>query len=497
MKIFSPEQLSELDQLTIKEKQISSHQLMQTAAEKASDELLEHLNKNQKIYFFCGIGNNAGDGFAMAKIFLDQGFEVEVFVLKYADNLSHDAQLNYDILKEKITIHEIFEAEELPNFENNSVVVDAIFGVGLNREMPKFVQEIISFSNKTESYKVAIDCPSGLYAHQANQKNDMIFNADLTLTFHAPKLSFLFSDFGNQVGEMKILDIGLLQKHHFKSEYNFIDKEFIKSIFKKRETYSHKGTYGHIVLVGGQKGMFGSVMLSAKAAMRSGVGKLTVLCPPKAVEMLNIILPEAMTIESESENFISYQEFDFSYQTLGIGMGIGTSENAFTALKSYLENSEKPILTDADGLNLMSQNKDLLQLLPAKSVLTPHIGELKRLIGEWNNSFEMLEKAKSFSKKYDCILVIKEAFTKVVFHDDIYINSTGNAGLATAGSGDVLAGIISGLMAQNYSSLQASILGIYLHGLSADLYIDKFSENSLIASDLIDYLGNAFSTTER
>lgn len=497
MKIFSPEQLSELDQLTIKEKQISSHQLMQTAAEKASHELLTELNKNQKIYFFCGVGNNAGDGFAMAKIFFDHGFSVEVFVLKYADNLSHDAQLNYDILEEKITIHEISEAEGLPNFENNSVLVDAIFGVGLNRELPKFVKRIISFLNKTESYKVAIDCPSGLYAHQANQKYDMIFNADLTLTFHAPKLSFLFSDFGNRVGKMKILEIGLLQKHHLKSEYNFIDKEFVKSIFKKRETFSHKGTYGHLVLVGGQKGMFGSIMLSAKAAMRSGVGKLSVLCPPKAVKMLNIILPEAMTVESESENFISYQEFDFSYRTLGIGMGIGTSENAFLALKSYLNKSEAPILIDADGLNLISQNKNLLQFLPAKSVLTPHIGELKKLIGEWRNSFEMLEKAKLFSKKYDSVLVIKEAFTKVVFHDDIYINSTGNAGLATAGSGDVLAGIISGLIAQNYTSLQASILGVYLHGFSADLYVEKFSKNSLIASDLIENLGDAFSATEQ
>ena len=259
MKIFSPEQLSELDQLTIKEKQISSHQLMQTAAEKASDVLLEQLDENQKIYFFCGIGNNAGDGFAMAKIFLDQGFNVEVFILKYADNLSHDAQLNYDILKEKITIHEVSEAKELPDFENNSVVIDAIFGVGLNRELPNFVQEVISFLNKAESYKVAIDSPSGLYAHQANQKNDVVFNADLTLTFHAPKLSFLFSDFGDKVGGMKILDICLLQKHHLKSEYNFIDQKFIKLIFKKRKTYSHKGTYGHLVLVGGQKGMFGSV----------------------------------------------------------------------------------------------------------------------------------------------------------------------------------------------------------------------------------------------
>ncbi|SEA73595.1 NAD(P)H-hydrate dehydratase [Psychroflexus halocasei] len=496
MKIYSPDQLSELDQLTIKEKQISSHQLMQTAAEKASDLLLEQLDENQKIYLFCGIGNNAGDGFAMAKIFLDQGFNVEVFILKYADNLSHDAQLNYDILEDEITIQEVSEAKELPDFENNPVVIDAIFGVGLNRELPNFVQEVISFLNKTEAYKVAIDCPSGLYAHQANQKKDVVFNADLTLTFHAPKLSFLFSDFGNKVGEMKILDIGLLQKHHLKSEYNYIDQKFIKSIFKKRETFSHKGTYGHLVLVGGQKGMFGSVMLSAKAAMRSGVGKLTILCPPKAVEMLNITLPEAMTIESDHENFIAYQEFDFSYQTIGIGMGVGTSENAFSALKNYLEKTEKPILIDADGLNLISQNKDLLQLLPAKSVLTPHIGELKRLIGEWSNSFEMLDKAKSFSKKHDCILVVKEAFTKVIYHDKVYMNSTGNAGLATAGSGDVLAGIISGLIAQSYTSLQASILGVYLHGLSADLYVDKFSVNSLIASDLIDYLGNTFYETE-
>lgn len=497
MKIFSPEQLSKLDQLTIDEKQISSHQLMQIAAEKACDTLLERLDKNQKIYFFCGVGNNAGDGFAMAKILYNQGFQVEVFILKYADKLSHDAQLNYALLQEVVAIQEISEVKHLPEFDVNAICIDAIFGVGLNRELPEFVQEIIQHLNQSELYNLAIDCPSGLYAHKANQADAVVFRADLTLTFHAPKLSFLLSDFGNYVGEMQILDIGLLQKNTLESQLNYVDLRYIKSIFKKRNQFSHKGTYGHALIVGGQDGMFGSVMLSAQAAMRSGVGKLTVLCPPKAVAMINTVLPEAMTKISGEEDRIDFQEFDFSYQALGIGMGIGQSDPVFTALKDWLTHEKQPVLLDADALNLISQHPELLRLLPAQSVLTPHIGELQRLLGKWTNAYDMLDKAELFSKKYDCILVLKEAYTKIVYHEDIYINSTGNPGMATAGSGDVLAGLITGLLAQNYTSLQASILGVFLHGLAGDFYVEKASQNALIASDLVDHLTLGFSLVER
>ncbi|MDN6279425.1 MAG: NAD(P)H-hydrate dehydratase [Psychroflexus sp.] len=497
MQIFSPEQLSKLDQLTIDEKQISSHQLMQIAAEKACDALLERLDINQKIYFFCGVGNNAGDGFAMAKILFDQGFKVEVFILKYADKLSRDAQLNYTLLQEVASIQEITAVKNLPEFDENAICIDAIFGVGLNRELPGFVQEIIQHLNQSRLYSLAIDCPSGLYVHQANNEKDIVFKADLTLTFHAPKLSFLLSDFGNYVGEMQILDIGLLQTNTLESSQAYIDLKYIKSILKRRSQFSHKGTYGHAVIVGGQEGMFGSVMLSAQAAMRSGVGKLTVLCPPKAVAMINTVLPEAMTKISRETKTIDFQRLDFSYQALGIGMGIGDSKQALEALKRWLSHEKQPVLLDADALNLLSEHPDLLRLLPVQSILTPHIGELQRLLGKWTNAYDMLDKAKLFSKKYDCILVLKEAYTKIVYHDNIYINSTGNPGMATAGSGDVLAGLMTGMLAQNYTSLQASVLGVFLHGLAGDLYVKKASQNSLIASDLIDNLALSFSFVER
>lgn len=498
MKILNASQLSELDQFTCREQQISSWELMERAAENAYQEIKGVLHSESKsIKIFAGPGNNGGDGLAVAYFLARDGYNVEVYLVNFTSSRSVDNQKNLTRLKNqsKVKLKELDEDSKLPDFDGQGFVIDSIFGVGLNRPMPDFVQKLIENLNDSNFKTIAIDVPSGLYMDQSPGEEEQVFQSDLILTFQTPKLAFYLPDYSDYIGEVKVIDIGLSQKklESISSESTYIDLNLAKKIYKPRPKFSHKGTYGHALIVGGSHLMLGSVILSSSSCMRSGVGKTSVMMPNAGHHTLLQYLPEVMLVENPSEKQISFQAPDFTPQSIGIGIGIGKSEDAYGALKSWLDYASFPIVIDADALNLIAEYKELLDDIPKQSILTPHPGELKRLIGEWNDDFDKIKKIKTFSKQWDVVVLAKDAFSLSIYKDRMFVNSTGNSGLATAGSGDVLTGLLSGLLAQGYDSLDAAIFGAFIHGQAGDIAVINSSEESLIASDIVSYLGHSFA----
>lgn len=277
-------------------------------------------------------------------------------------------------------------------------------------------------------------------------------------------------------------------------KYIQIDKAEVLKRFKVIADQSHKGIQGHALIVGGSYGKIGSVCLSAKACLKSGAGLVTAYIPKCGYTVVQSVIPEAMVLTDDYNEHITSINHKLSLQAVGIGMGMGQHSETGQALFHFLKLNIDPMVIDADGLNILSENKEWLEMLPKQTILTPHLKELERLIGGWDSTKEMLEKVMQLSKKFDLIIVVKGAPTLLVYKDSVYENSTGNQALATAGSGDVLTGIITGFLAQGYSSIDAAILAVYLHGLTADLAVSETGHHAFIASDIINYLGRAFLT---
>jgi hydroxyethylthiazole kinase-like uncharacterized protein yjeF len=506
LKILNKEQCYEADQQTIKNQNIKSCELMERAGQKAAEKLIALFHNTDKQFsIFCGIGNNGGDGLVIARVLANKDFSVRVFITDLSKNRSDDFELNYERLQnEKCTktqnlqLSEIQSEAEFPDFKANDVIVDAVFGIGLNRPAEGWLKKLFNYLNAQNGPKVAIDIPSGLYLNAVPEKDDAVISADYTFTVQIPKLVFFLPETGSFVGQFSIIDIAMdadyLKSVHPQAE--LVEFPDVQHLYKPRKAFSHKGTYGHALIAGGSYGKMGSVSLAAKAALHSGAGKVTALIPTCGYEILQITVPEIMTLTS-GKNELDAIELDLKLQSLGFGIGAGTGKNATETLGNLLNQVDFPIVVDADGLNILSQNKNLLKKLPENSILTPHPGELKRLIGDWKDDFEKLKKVREFADEYKVILIVKGFRTLIFLRDSLKINSTGNPGMATAGSGDVLTGIITGLLAQSYSSEEAAILGVFLHGRAGDLTAEEKGEEALIAGDLIDNIGKAFQEFSR
>jgi hydroxyethylthiazole kinase-like uncharacterized protein yjeF len=498
MKILNALQLLDLDQYSCKVQQITSWQLMERAAQLAYDEIKTTVVSagSHKFKILAGPGNNGGDGLAIAYFLAEDGHEVDVILVNYSSSRSSDNQKSLDRLKtlSKSSISQFVEGSELPEITSVDIVIDAIFGVGLNRPMPDFVQKLARHINASSPKTIALDVPSGMYLDKSPGSKEEVFQSDLCLTFQTPKLSLYLPDYSNSVGEVKIIDIGLSQDRleELTTEINFVDLNFAKTLYQPRSRFSHKGTYGHALIIGGSKLMQGSVLLASSSCMRSGVGKTSVMMPGRGQNSMLQYLPEAMLLENESLDHISYQDLDFNPESVGIGVGIGKSKEALKALELWLKRSTCPLVIDADALNFVAAHEHLQHQIPKKSILTPHPGELKRLVGEWKDDFEKLEKIKSLSRRLGVVVVAKDTYSLCVYKDEVYVNSTGNDGMATAGSGDVLTGLITGLLAQGYSSIDSAVLGMFIHGLAGDAAAQRISKESLIASDIVKHLGDSF-----
>ena len=496
MKLYNAKQIYKADQISIKKEEIVSSELMERAAIQLFNWIhLRMQGAPVKIHLFCGIGNNGGDGIALARHLLDHGYDISVYVINYSEKRSKDFLINLDRLKARKYWPKFMSSDdELPEIGKDDIIVDGIFGIGLNRTPDDWVAKVIQHLNKSEAFILSIDIPSGLFIDQGSENLEAIIKSNYVLSFQSPKLVFFLPQTGPFIEQWEVLDIGLDPEYlkATETDYELIGKNEVLSVYKPREKYAHKGTYGHALIVGGSYGKIGAVCLATNAALRAGSGLVTAYVPKIGYSILQTSQPEVMVITDSNEETIEKIEFDLEPTVIGIGIGMGTNEKTVTGFTDFLNKNKKPLVIDADALNILSKNKTLLKIIPENTILTPHPKELERLIGAWKDDFEKLDKVKEFSKKYKCIVVIKGAHTIVVNNNKGYVNITGNPGMATAGTGDVLTGIITGLLAQGYAALNAAIFGVYLHGKAGDIAVESTGYQSLVASNLIESLGSAY-----
>lgn len=489
MKILPVEKIREADAFTIENEPVDSVDLMERAANELCKWFVERCEVNSVcVKIFCGMGNNGGDGLALARL-LSANDIVSVFMLRHSEKMSHDCEINFNRLKNEtdVQIREIFSAEDFPFISDDDIIIDAIFGSGLNKSVNGIAEELIKFLNNNAAVRIAVDMPSGLYADKPVQKGDTVFRADYTLSFQSPKLAFMFPENDGFVGNWEVLDIKL--HHDFMENVevtNFYTTDaVVKPILKKRSKFSHKGTYGHALLIAGSDTKTGAALLSAEACLRTGVGLLSVHLPQEASLPLMAYLPEAMLDKDKSKTHCTEINNLLQYSSIAMGPGVGKEPETANVLKKIIQEAYQPLVLDADALNILSENPTWISFLPHNTILTPHPKEFERLFGKTYNSFERLELQRDMSVKHGIIIVLKGAHTSISFpNGSCFFNSAGNPGMATAGSGDVLTGVILSLLAQHYTPEESALLGVYLHSKAADFAVEQSSEESMIASDI-------------
>ena len=496
MKILSAEQVYEADKSTITREGISSDALMERAAKQVFDWIHGRLQGSPvNIYLLCGIGNNGGDGLVLARYLWEHGYPIDVFIVNYSEHRSADFLTNLKRLKErKIWPQYLDENSPLPEFERADIIVDAIFGIGLNRPPAPWVGKLIAAVNASARFVLSIDVPSGMYVDQPLKKEQAVVHASHLLTFQVPKLAFFLPDSGKYIDNWEAVDIGLDPDFLEKAEATYLLTELAeaRSWCTPRNRFAHKGDFGHALIVGGSYGKIGAVILSARAALQTGCGLLTVYIPKCGYFPLQTAVPEAMVLTDDTENEISSISVDWKPDAVGTGIGMGKSKPSAAALGTYLKTHKGPLVLDADALNILAEDPKILKEVPPGAILSPHPGELKRLIGPWKNDFEKLENAQQFADRYQCVLIIKGAYTLILYKGKGYVNPTGNPGMATAGSGDVLTGILTSLLAQKYDPLTAARFGVYLHGLAGDMAAEQLGYEALTASAITEKLGMAY-----
>jgi NAD(P)H-hydrate epimerase len=375
-------------------------------------------------------------------------------------------------------------------------VIDGLFGNGLNKPLSGGFAAVVKYINTSKAQIVAIDIPSGLMGEDNTYNiRTHIVRADVTLGIQLPKLSFLFPENEDIVGEWELLDIGL--KLCFidaaPSIFSILEKEEIRRIIKPRKRFAHKGNFGHGLLIAGSYGMAGASILSAKACLRSGIGLLTVHAPIHNHDLLQTTVPEAIVQTDIHERYFA-QPTDLSkYKALAIGPGLGQEEDTALAMMEQIQGSTLPIILDADAINILSTHRNWLSRIPKRCILTPHLGELERMVGKCMDTYERLTKVKELATYLQSYVIVKGAWTVIVTPEGQYhFNPTGNPGMATAGSGDVLTGILLALLAQGYSQEEACKLGVYVHGLAGDIAAGEMTEISMTAGDIIAALPKAW-----
>ena len=498
LKIFATEKVKELDLYTIQHEPISSIDLVERAATQFMHEFCRRYSKQTRIIIFAGQGNNGADALAIARLLTEESYRVETYLFNPTEHLSPDCEANKRrlLLMDRVEFTEVIEDFTPPVLTEHDIVIDGLFGSGLNRPLTGGFAAVVDYINKSDAHVVSIDIPSGLFGED-NRGNDReaIVKANLTLTFEFPKLAFFLAENAPYVGEWKTLEIGLHPDVIEKTEtpYTMVTEEDISYVIQPRDRFAHKGTFGHALLIAGSKGKMGAAILAAKACLRSGAGLLTVHIPQRGEGVFQTNFPEAMlSFDTNVDFFSSVPELN-PYNAIGVGPGMGQHMESGAAIERILQTNSKPMVIDADAINLLATNKSLISRIPERSILTPHPKEFDRIAGESASGYERLMKAKAFAVENHLIVVLKGAYTAIcTTAGNIYFNSCGNPGMATAGSGDVLTGIILGLLAQGYEPETAAVMGVFIHGTAGDLATIYQSEESLIASDIIDMLGKAF-----
>lgn len=501
MKIFTAAQIREADAFTIAHEPISSPNLMERAAGKCAAWLEDHYSPRHPIYIFCGKGNNGGDGLVIARLLLDHGYTVSTGILQHSAKASADQQLQLQALLEHYPtgIYEIGDVSDFPDIPPDAVIIDAIFGTGMSRPIEGWVAGVIHHLNdqRQKHTIIAIDMPSGLIADESNPHTAVV-QAHYTLSFEFYKLAFLLPENAPYAGEVHILPIGLHPDYitQTPARYHLSDREIMRTIYRPRDPFAHKGTYGHALLIAGSYGKMGAAVLSAKACLRAGVGLLSCHIPKCGYDIMQISEPCAMCITDEDAHYNTHFNSDIniaSYKTIGIGPGLDTQPGTLKSLELLLNSWQRPMVIDADALNILSVYPYLLYKVPAGSILTPHPKEFERLFGPSVNDTARLTLLSKQAVGLQIYIILKGRYTAIACPDGaVYFNNTGNPGMATGGSGDVLTGILTGLLAQDYSPKAAALLGVWLHGYAGDLAAAHLSQEAMTAADIINWLGKAF-----
>jgi len=491
MKILSAEQIRKWDEYTMLNEPVSSIDLMERAAESCTGWLVTRRFKNRRFKIFCGKGNNGGDGLAIARQLAGKNIIADVYIVELGSLGTTDFQTNLSRLHAfPVPIHFIQHPDFFPALDKDDLVVDALYGTGLNRPLEGLTRELVLHINDSAATVVSVDIPSGLFCDKPTV-DEAVIKADFTLTFQILKLCFLFPENEVFFGEVAVMDIGLHKGYlpEITSYFELVDLQLVKQIYKPRKKFAHKGTFGHALIIAGEKGKMGAAVLCATACLRSGAGLVTAMVPEEQFPVIQISLPEAMAMSQQEIATIDW----LKYSSIGIGPGLGTQEEGARLVHGVLSHYNKPVVIDADGLNILSRNQELLMELPPGSILSPHPKEFERLFGESDNHLERIQAARVHAQKLFVYIIVKGHNSFVACPDgEVYFNTTGNAGMATGGSGDVLTGIMAGLLAQGYLSKETCLLGMYLHGLAADIAVQDLSQEALIAGDIPNYLGKAF-----
>lgn len=494
MKALTVDQIRGWDAYSIRHEPIEPIKLMERAASACTEWILEHFGSLNHAVIISGTGNNGGDGLVVARQLAGIGWTVTVLYPTFS-KASEDFETNLDRLKwlKKITLCPLKSNDTFPQISPESLVIDAMFGNGLTRPLDGAFARWVETTNTLPNLVVSIDIPSGLFADISTP--GISVEADFTLSFEVPKRAFLIPENQQYVGEWIVLPIGLHAGYPQKNEssWNVLTEHEVASMVITRRKFDHKGIFGHALLIAGSYGKAGAAILAARAALHCGAGLVSVHVPEHLNSILQTAIPEVM-VETDPDHY-RFTRFipGAQYTAIGVGCGLGIHDDTVEALKSVLLHAGQSLVLDADAINAIAEDKDMLSLLSPNTILTPHFKEFARLFGESANHFDRLEKLRDAAVAHGIIIVLKGAHSAVATPDgELYFNTTGNPGMATAGSGDVLTGVITGLLAQHYSTADAAILGVYLHGLAGDLAADKIGYEAMIAGDIIAHLGEAF-----
>jgi hydroxyethylthiazole kinase-like uncharacterized protein yjeF len=484
MKILTADQTRQADQATIQAEGIRSDELMERAATALSTWLMERVELEEpgEIHVFCGPGNNGGDGLVVARHLHEAGYAVRVWLLA-ASTYSPDFTTNRQRLPAELPCTEL-NPQKLPRLPPHTIVLDALFGTGLHRPLEGDAENVVRHLNKAQARIIAIDVPSGLFADAPQPTDSAVVQARHTISFELPKLAFLLPQNAPFVGQWHVLPIGLSSEfiHSIPVDNYYVEAVFLAGRLPQRSQFSHKGTFGHALLLAGSRGKIGAAVLASRACLHGGVGLLTVRVPA-----------EAMALTDPATDFVTELPDLKPYAAIGIGPGLGQESATREVLEQLLRTARVPLVIDADALNLLGANRELLDLLPPDTLLTPHPKEFERLTEPARDDYHRLELLRDFARQRRCYCVLKGAHTALAAPDGtLYFNSTGNPGMATGGSGDVLTGLLLALRAdQRLSPLDAALLGLYAHGRAGDLAAEETGQAGLIAGDIARFIGPA------
>lgn len=513
MKLVTAAQMRAIDRDAIERVGIPGPDLMENAGRGIADEILsDHIKDplNSRTVVFCGKGNNGGDGFVVARCLAEEGVQVAVYFIGPVDQLSEDARLNFDRARKlELALHEVSSVDDLPDMLECDLIVDAIFGTGFSGAPRGIAEQLIEYINRQHAETIAVDIPSGLNADTGEHEGGVV-EADSTYTLALPKYGLFLSPGREVSGTVETIPIGIPESVIERQglEVELITPELVAELLPIRPPDGHKGDFGKVLLVAGSTGLTGAAVLAGQACARAGSGLVKIACPRTVqpviashlVEVMSHPLPDvakkgALAVRSLGEIRALLREHD----AMVLGPGVGRHRETFDLVRRLLDHLATPTIIDADGLNALAEHLDLIRECSAPMVLTPHPGEFKRLTGETvpDNIHEKIALVRDVATNLGVIMVLKGSPTIVAQPGGpVYLNQTGNEGMATGGSGDVLSGVIGSFLGQGMEAIEAAVAGVFVHGLAGDLAAEKLTSRAMIAGDIVRFLPEAFRLLE-